>query len=126
MHKAVSLHYLSYLSPSERKTADSRTILKGDKIELKLEIRLFLRLLSKKGTIDILKMLKDKNRAQYRDLSTIDIGIATLSDRINESLKNGIIEHHLKRTTKREEFYTLSEKGERILKLIEEIEEIIN
>jgi len=83
-------------------------------------------LLSKKGTIDILKMLKDKNKAQYKDLLTINIGIATLNNRINALLKNGFIEHHLKRTTKREEFYTLSEKGERILKFIEEIEEIIN
>jgi len=71
-------------------------------------------------------MLKDKDKEQYKDLSTIGIGIATLSNRINELLKSGIIEHHLKRTTKREEFYTLSKKGEKILNLIEKIEEIID
>jgi len=39
-------------------------------------------------------------------------------------LKNGFIEHHLKRTMRREEWYTLTEKGEKILEFIEEIEEI--
>ena len=84
--------------------------------------------MSKKGTINILKTLKSKNKAQYKDLSTNDIGIAiaTLNGRINQLLKSGIIEHHLKRAMKREEWYTLTKKGEKILSKIEEIEKIIN
>jgi len=96
--------------------------LKGDTIGIK---QLF-RLLGKKGTIEILKMLRDRNKTQYKDLSTIDIAISTLSSRINELLRNGIIEHHLKRTDKKEEWYTLTEKGERTLEKIEEIEKIID
>ncbi|MBU7011925.1 MAG: winged helix-turn-helix transcriptional regulator [Theionarchaea archaeon] len=96
--------------------------MKGDKIE----IRLFFRFIGNRETINILKMLKDGNKTQYKDLATLRIGVSSLNIRIRVLLKNGLIEHHLRRSIKKEEWYTLSEKGERILKLIEEIEEIIN
>lgn len=82
--------------------------------------------MGKKGTVDLLKMLKGKNKMQYKDLSTIDIAISILSSRINVLLRIGFIEHHLKRTVKKEEWYTLTKKGERVLNLIDEIEEIVD
>ena len=77
-----------------------------------------------KETITILKMLETGKKVQYEDLTNVDLSISTLNERINELLKNCLIEHHLKRTNKKEEWYTLTEKGEKILKYVKEIEEL--
>jgi len=52
------------------------------------------------------------------------MGIGTINRRLRELIKLGIIEHHFERKSKRKEWYTLTEKGERIFEAILRLENV--
>ncbi|KYK32229.1 MAG: winged helix-turn-helix transcriptional regulator [Theionarchaea archaeon] len=80
-----------------------------------------------KATLRILKYLKEHKKAQYRDLRSVGISIHVLNDRLKQLLKLDLVSHHLvlKRGQKRKEWYELTEKGKKVLKLILELEKIM-
>jgi len=84
-------------------------------------------ILGLKGTIQILKYLREHKKAQYKDLRSVGLSIHLLNDRLRQLLKLNLISHHLvlKRRQKRKEWYELTEKGKKILKLILELEKIV-
>ncbi|MBU7028899.1 MAG: winged helix-turn-helix transcriptional regulator [Theionarchaea archaeon] len=81
----------------------------------------FFRVLGLTSTVDLLKSIH-KGKNQYKDFLTF-MGIGTINRRLRELIKLGIIEHHFERKYKRKEWYTLTEKGKRILEAITRLED---
>jgi len=52
-------------------------------------------MLGLKGTIQILKYLKEHKKAQYKDLRSVGLSIHLLNDRLRQLLKLNLISHHL-------------------------------
>jgi len=94
------------------------------KIKRELEYR-FLYTLGLKGTIRILKYLKKHKKGQYKDLLKLELIVSTLNDRVRTLIKMGLISHNITLIEKREEWYELTEKGEKTLKLVLELEKVI-
>lgn len=87
------------------------------------EFQELLRLLGLKGTVDVLRLI-GKGKTQYKDLISIDISISTPNERLKQLLSSLLIEHHLKRTDKKEEWYEITEKGKRFVKILEQLEKL--
>ena len=87
------------------------------------QLRELLRVLGFTATIDILNSIKE-GRNQYKHFIPF-ASIATLNKRTKQLINLEIIEHHLTREDKRREWYTLTEKGKRALKIIKEIEKTL-
>ncbi len=83
------------------------------------EARRFLRVLGLAGTWDVLHFLSENGTAAYNNLSQ-SINTHTLNTRLNALLEYHLIEHRQVRNPKRE-WYELTEKGEKVLKLLLEI-----
>ena len=82
----------------------------------------FFRMLGLTATKRILKYLNEHKKAQYKEFAEF-VNIHTLNVRLQQLLKFNLIEHHLTRKVVRKEWYTITEKGRKILKhLIEMIE----
>ncbi|MBU7028487.1 MAG: winged helix-turn-helix transcriptional regulator [Theionarchaea archaeon] len=82
----------------------------------------FFRVLGLTSTIDLLKSIQE-GKNQYKDF-LVFTGVATINRRLRQLIKLGIIEHHFERKNKRNEWYTLTEKGKRILEEIKKLENI--
>ena len=81
----------------------------------------FFSVLGLQGTRSILNSIKD-GKDQYKNF-TLYASEATINMRTKQLIALGLIEHHLLRGTgKRREWYTLTNKGERVLKAITELE----
>ncbi|MBU7017849.1 MAG: winged helix-turn-helix transcriptional regulator [Theionarchaea archaeon] len=80
----------------------------------------FLKMLGSKGTKQILDFIHEHGTAQYRDFQLF-MNVNTLNNRLKKLLRLGILEHHLEREEKRREWYTLTDKGKKLVKLLEEI-----
>ena len=80
----------------------------------------FLKVISSKGTRDILKYLDDHAAAQHQQLDTF-INTCTLNKRLNQLLRFGLIQHHLDKKDVRRDWYSLTEKGKKILKYVEDM-----
>jgi DNA-binding HxlR family transcriptional regulator len=94
-----------------------------EKVNTQMEDELgeFFSVLGLQGTRGILKSIKD-GKDQYKDF-TLYASESTLNMRTKQLIALGLIEHHLLRGTgKRREWYTLTEKGKRVLKAITELE----
>jgi len=94
------------------------------KIKRELEYR-FLYTLGLKGTIRILKFLKKHGKGQYKDLLELDLIVSTLNDRVRTLIKMGLISHNITLIEKREEWYTLTKKGKKVLNLVLKLEKVI-
>jgi DNA-binding HxlR family transcriptional regulator len=80
----------------------------------------FFRVLGLRATRDILHTIHEGNN-QYKDFMKFGC-ISTINLRPKQLESLGIIEHNLTREEKRREWYTLTEKGERVMKVIIELE----
>ena len=87
------------------------------------QLKELLRVLGFTATIDILNSIEE-GKNQYKHFIPF-ASIATLNKRMKQLMNLGIIEHHLTREDKRREWYTLTEKGKRALKIIKEIEKTL-
>ena len=85
----------------------------------------FFKLISLKGTRGILNYLNEHSTAQHASLNTL-MSAATLNVKLIELLEFGLIEHHLEKEGVRKEWYTITEKGKKILQLLAEIVKIID
>lgn len=84
----------------------------------------FLKVISLKGTRDILKYLDEHKIAQHQQLDSF-INTCTLNTRLNQLLKFSLIQHHLDKKDARKEWYSLTEKGKKILKHLEDMITIV-
>ena len=80
----------------------------------------FLKLISLKGTIDILRYLNEHGTGQYKDLIEL-VNEVTLYNRVKQLLEFDLIIHHLNKKDIRKEWYVLSKKGRKILQVLEDI-----
>ena len=85
----------------------------------------FFKLISLKGARDILNYLNQHSTAQHVSLNTL-MSAATLNVRLIELLEFRLIEHHLEKEDVRKEWYTITEKGKRILQLLADLVKIID
>ena len=95
-----------------------------EKVDTQMEDELgeFFSVLGLQGTRGILNSIKD-GKDQYKNF-TLYASEATINMRIKQLIALGLIEHHLLRGTgKRREWYTLTDKGKRVLKVTTELEE---
>ena len=84
----------------------------------------FFRVLGLTSTVDLLKSIQE-GKNQYKDFLTF-MGVGTINRRLRELINLGIIEHHFERKDRRNEWYTLTEKGKRILEAIIRLENIFD
>ena len=87
----------------------------GDK-----ELRRFFTVLGLVSALDILKSLQ-KGEKQFMEFLSI-ASSRTAYVRTKELIKLGIIEHHLEKEPKRKEWYTLTERGKRVLRALIRLE----
>jgi DNA-binding HxlR family transcriptional regulator len=84
----------------------------------------FLRMLGSRGTRNILVYLKVHGEAQHNQFDEF-LNTCTLNIRLGQLLKFGLVEHHLVKKNARKEWYSLTERGEKILKHLEEMAELV-
>ncbi len=84
----------------------------------------FLKLVYSKGTIDILTYLNEHGTAQYKDLIEL-VNEVTLYNRVKQLLEFNLIVHHLDKKDVRREWYELTEKGKRVLQILEDIKKLV-
>jgi DNA-binding HxlR family transcriptional regulator len=75
----------------------------------------FYKVLGLTGTVKILLSLAD-SRKKYKNFNCGSI--STINDRLRQLLHLNLIEHHLTREKKREEWYTLTEKGKKVVECL--------
>ncbi|MBU7018458.1 MAG: winged helix-turn-helix transcriptional regulator [Theionarchaea archaeon] len=74
------------------------------------------------AAINILKSI-EKGENQYKDFHSFAPS-STVNSRIRQLEACKFIEHHLTRREKRREWYTLTKKGKRTLRIAEKLEQI--
>ena len=84
----------------------------------------FLKLISLKGTIDILRYLNKHKTRQYKDLIELVNGV-TLYNRVKQLLKFDLIIHCLDKKDVRKEWYEITEKGKRVLQILEDLRKLV-
>ena len=80
----------------------------------------FFKVLGLTATVEILKSIQE-GRNQYLDFFTT-ASVSTVNKRIKQLITLGIIKHHLGREPKRKEWYTLTERGKRVLEAVIRLE----
>ena len=83
-----------------------------------------LKILGKKGTIQILEFLSQHGKVQYMQMRQFAT-IRTLNDRTRELLRYGLVENHLKREKTRKEWYEITERGNEILQYTQRLLESV-
>jgi len=85
----------------------------------------FLKMIGLKGTVPVLKFLNEKGEAHHGDFAHL-VNVVSLNTRLRQLLRFGLIEHHLERIETRREWYSITDKGRKILNRLNEILELIN
>jgi DNA-binding HxlR family transcriptional regulator len=75
------------------------------------------------GTVYILEYLHTHTQPQYKELNRALVP-HTLNARLRELLMYNLIEHHFERKDTRKEWYTITEKGEKVLQLMRKLQEL--
>lgn len=77
----------------------------------------------KVATREIMEVAVDRGRVQYKDLVGL-ASISSLNQRLRELEKCGLIQHHMVREEKREEWYTPTEAGKKFKEMLQEMDEL--
>ena len=85
----------------------------------------FLKMIGLKGTVPILRYLNEKGEAQYVELIRL-INVVSLNTRLKQLLHFKLIQHHLERLELRREWYSITDKGKKILNHLDEIVELMD
>jgi predicted transcriptional regulator len=85
----------------------------------------FLKLISSKSARVILKYVNEHDTTQHADLNAF-MNTVTLNTKLTELLIYGLIKHHLSKRGIRKEWYTITEKGKKILQHLNEMIEIVS
>ncbi len=79
----------------------------------------FIKLVISEGTIDILRYLNEQGTGQYNNFMEF-INVDTLHHRINQLSECNLISHHSEEEPGRD-WYELTDKGRRVLQILEDI-----
>ncbi len=92
-----------------------------------MDERRILRLLGLRGTITILRYLNEHSTAQYHQFNQF-IETSTLNERLRQLLHFKFINHYFVKegVIKRKEWYELTEKGRKVLKIAETIIQVVD
>lgn len=86
----------------------------------------FLYILGLRGAIRILYYLNDHDKSRYKDLKVLKISVHTQNSRLSQLLQLKLISHHLIfEERKKIEWYEITEKGKKILEILEKLEKVI-
>jgi len=96
---------------------------KRDKMDEITRMRL-LALLGSKDTKEILQYLHKHERVQYTNFDLI-ISVPTLNKRLRKLLKFGLVEHCIAKEPRRREWYEITEKGKRVLEIMEDMIRVV-
>ena len=88
-----------------------------------MEERKFIELLGQKKTVKILKTINDQEKVTSTNLKTI-ASQSTLRDRLKQFEKLGLI-RKIKTEKKRKTYYEMTEKGKRVIQIIDNLGNII-
>ena len=83
----------------------------------------FLKLIFSKHTINILRYLNEHKTGQFKDLMEF-VNAVTLYNRMKQLLHYNLITHHVDKKELRREWYELTEKGRKVLQILESIIEL--
>jgi DNA-binding MarR family transcriptional regulator len=81
----------------------------------------FLKFLINENTRQILEFIAENGNTQYKEMMSC-INLYFLSTKLGKLLKSGLICHHFERTDRRREWYTLTDKGRRVLECLHTLE----
>jgi DNA-binding HxlR family transcriptional regulator len=79
-----------------------------------------LKIIGLTKTVEILEYFREHGTARHHDLSQF-VNMHTLNSRICQMLKFKLIEHHYERIKSKREWYTLTEKGKKVLEYAENV-----
>ena len=85
----------------------------------------FLKMIGLKGTMPILRFMNEKGEAQYTDLMQL-INVVSLNTRLKQLLHFRLIQHNMERLELRREWYTVTEKGRKVLNYLNEVLEVMD
>jgi DNA-binding HxlR family transcriptional regulator len=83
-----------------------------------------LKLLGALATLDILNFLNEHGRGQYADFKNF-ASVSTLNDRLQRLEESGLINHHVEKKNKKEEWYELTITGKNVFQHVEGVYEIL-
>ncbi len=84
----------------------------------------FLKLLGASGTWQIIEFIGQHGRAQYSQMRKF-LNTNTLNTRLRQLLIFDLVCHHMERVETRKEWYELTEKGKKVLLLLQDLVSII-
>jgi DNA-binding HxlR family transcriptional regulator len=84
----------------------------------------FLKMIGAKGTKEILVFLDENGKGQYMQFRQY-MSSHMLNVRLKQLLEFGLIKHHVTKLERKMEWYTITEKGKKIVHYLKEMEEII-
>ena len=82
-----------------------------------------IKILGSRGTRQILQYLNRHGKGRYINLRGF-AATFTINTRLRELMKLGLIEHHFIRVERKREWYTITEKGKKVLEYVEKIMEV--
>lgn len=85
----------------------------------------FIKMLGSKATRSILQFLDKEEKARYKQLQEF-VNTHTLNTRIKELLDYELIQHHLVREETRREWYEPTERGRKVLELLDELANMVD
>ncbi len=83
-----------------------------------------IKILGSRGTREILQYLNTHGKGRYINFKGF-AATFTLNTRLRELMKLGLIEHHVIRIERKREWYTITEKGKKVLEYMEKIIEVV-
>jgi len=79
-----------------------------------------LALLGSKGTKEMLQHLCQHEKVQHTNFD-VSISVSTINKRLRKLLKFNMVEHYRTREPKKTEWYEITERGKRVLKIMEDM-----
>jgi DNA-binding HxlR family transcriptional regulator len=85
----------------------------------------FIKMLGSKATRSILRFLDEEEKARYKQFQEF-VNTHTLNTRLKELMEYDLIQHHMVREETRREWYEATERGQKVLKLLDELADMVD
>jgi DNA-binding HxlR family transcriptional regulator len=85
----------------------------------------FIKMLGSKATRSILRFLDEEETARYKQFQEF-VNTHTLNTRLKELMEYDLIQHHMVREETRREWYEATERGQKVLKLLDELADMVD
>ncbi|MGD2249663.1 MAG: winged helix-turn-helix transcriptional regulator [Candidatus Methanofastidiosia archaeon] len=97
-----------------------------EKEEIKMEEQeQFIKTLGAKATMSILRFLNQEDKAQYKQFQEF-VNTHTLNTRLRQLMEYELIQHHMVREDIRKEWYEPTERGRKVLQLLNELADMVD